>query len=290
MALLTRRLGRTEHQSSHAILGGAMFWNADAESTALAFQLALDAGVNHVDIAPAYGHAEIVAGPHIAAHRHRLFIGEKTGRKSPDGVRADLERSLDRLGCTAFDLYQVHGVVSLDDLETRVSAFETILRARDEGLTRFVGITGHDLGTAAAQLEAVKRYDLDSVMVPVYPRALADPQYATDLAALFDECARRDVAVMAIKAGAWQPWGDRVKTATPWYEPFADADLLQRAVNFTLSTPGVHAFCTPGDLTILPAVLDAAAHYQPMSPADRDALLTEAASWPIIFPLADNAR
>ncbi len=290
MALLTRRLGRTEHQSSHAILGGAMFWNADAESTALAFQLALDAGVNHVDIAPAYGHAEIVAGPHIAAHRDRLFIGEKTGRKNPDGVRADLERSLDRLGCTAFDLYQVHGVVSLDDLETRVSAFETILRARDEGLTRFVGITGHDLGTAAAQLEAVKRYDLDSVMLPVYPRALADPQYATDLAALFDECARRDVAVMAIKAGAWQPWGDRAKTATPWYEPFADADLVQRAVNFTLSTPGVHAFCTPGDLTILPAVLEAAAHYQPASPADRDALLTEAASWPIIFPLADNAR
>ncbi len=290
MALHTRRLGRTEHLSSCAILGGAMFWNSDADSTALAFQQALDAGVNHVDIAPAYGQAEIVAGPHIAANRDRLFVGEKTGRKNPDGVRADLERSLDRLGCTAFDLYQVHGVVSLDDLDTRADAFETILRARDEGLTRFVGITGHDLGTAAAQLAAVKRYDLDSVMLPVYPRAVADPQYASDLAALLDECARRDVAVMAIKAGAWQPWGDREKTASPWYEPFTDGPRLQRAIDFTLSTPGVHAFCTPGDLTILPAVLDAAAHHQPMSPDDRDALLTEAASWPSIFPLADHAR
>jgi predicted aldo/keto reductase-like oxidoreductase len=290
MALTTRRLGRTDHQSSLAILGGAMFWNTDQETTERAFQLALDAGVNHVDIAPSYGRAEVVAGPLVAANRHRLFVGEKTGRKNPDGVRAELETSLGRLGCDSFDLYQVHGVVSLDDLETRAGAFETILRARDEGLTRFVGITGHDLGTAAAQLEAVKRYDLDSVMLPVYPRAVADPQYAADLAALFDECARRDVAVMAIKAGAWRPWGDREKTANPWYEPFTDEALLQRAVDFTLSTPGVMAFCTPGDVSILPAVLAAAAGYRPMSAEARDALLTEAAEWPIIFPLAENAR
>ncbi len=290
MALQTRRLGRTEHHSSLAILGGAMFWNTDEEATARAFQLALDAGVNHVDIAPSYGHAETVAGPLIAANRNRLFVGEKTGRKNPDGVRAELENSLTRLGCDSFDLYQVHGVVSLDDLETRAGAFEAILRARDEGLMRFVGITGHDLGTAAAQLEAVKRYDLDSVMLPVYPRAVAEPQYAADLAALLDEASRRDLAVMAIKAGAWRPWGDRDKTANPWYEPFTDAERLQRAVDFTLSTPGVHAFCTPGDITILPTVLAAAQGYEPMSPDAREALLAEASDWPSIFPLAENAR
>jgi predicted aldo/keto reductase-like oxidoreductase len=290
MALQTRRLGRTDHQSSLAILGGAMFWNADEETTARAFELALDSGVNHVDIAPSYGHAEIVAGPLIAANRSRLFVGEKTGRKHPDGVRAELENSLDRLGCDTFDLYQVHGVVSLDDLETRAGAFDAILRARDEGLVRFIGITGHDLGTAAAQLEAVKRYDLDSVMLPVYPGAVADPQYAADLAALFDEAHRRDLAVMAIKAGAWRPWGDREKTAAPWYEPFTDAERLQRAVDFTLSTPGVHAFCTPGDVTILPIVLAAAQEYRPMSPEARATLLTEASDWPTIFPLAEHAR
>lgn len=290
MALQTRRLGRTEHQSSVAILGGAMFWNATEEETAQAFELALAAGVNHVDIAPSYGHAEVVAGPIIAANRSRLFVGEKTGRRNPDGVRAEMETSLQRLGCDGFDLYQVHGVISLDDLETRAKAFEAILRARDEGLTRFVGITGHDLGTAAAQLEAVKRYDLDSVMLPVYPRALADDRYAADLAALVDECTRRDVAVMAIKAGAWQPWGDRDKTANPWYEPFTDAERLRRAVDFTLSTPGVVAFCTPGDTTILPAVLEAASAYEPMDPAARDALLAEAAGWPLIFPIAEHAR
>lgn len=290
MTLSTRRLGRTEHHSSLAILGGAMFWNADEATTAQAFEQALAAGVNHVDIAPSYGHAEVVAGPLIAANRDRLFIGEKSNRRNPDGVRADLDTTLQRLGTDHVDLYQAHGVTSLDDLDTRDRAFEVILRARDEGLTRFVGITGHDLGTAAAQLAAVRRYDLDSVMLPVYPRALADPQYAADLTALVDECTRRDVAIMAIKAGAWRPWGDRAKTATPWYEPFTDAERLRRAVRFTLSTPGVCAFCTPGDVGVLPTVLAAAEAYDPMTAAEREALLTEAADWPSIFPLATNAR
>lgn len=290
MAIPTRRLGRTEHHSSVCILGGAMFWNATEDTTAQAFQLALDAGVNHVDIAPSYGHAEVVAGPLIAANRARLFVGEKTGRRNPDGVRAELETSLTRLGCDSFDLYQVHGVIGLADLDTRTQAFETILRARDEGLTRFVGITGHDLGTAAAQLEAVRRYDLDSVMLPIYPGALADARYAADVAALFDECARRDVAVMAIKAGAWRPWGEREKTALPWYEPFTDAERLRRAVAFTLSTPGVQAFCTPGDPDLLPLVLEAAAAYEPLSEDARTALLAEAADWPLIFPIDEHAR
>jgi predicted aldo/keto reductase-like oxidoreductase len=290
MTLSTRRLGRTGHHSSVVILGGAMFWNASEATTTAAFESALEAGVNHVDIAPSYGHAEIVAGPLVTAHRAQLFVGEKTGRRDPDGVRAQLETSLSRLGCESFDLYQVHGVTDLDDLDTRADAFEAILRARDEGLTRFVGITGHDLGTAAAQLEAVRRYDLDTVMLPVYPRVLADPDYAADLAALLQECARRDVGVMAIKVGAWRPWGDREKTALPWYEPFADAEHLHRAVRFTLSTPGVHACCTPGDPDLLPLVLAAAEAYEPMPADERTALVEESATWDLIFPLEANAR
>ena len=145
----------------------------------------------------------------MPAVRDRLFIGEKTGRTNPDGVRAQLETSLTRLGCDSFDLYQAHGVTDLAELDRRAGAFEAILAARDEGLTRFVGITGHDLGTAAAQLEAVRRYDLDTVMLPVYPGALAVEQYRRDLDALLAECARRDVGVMAIKAVARRPWGRR---------------------------------------------------------------------------------
>ena len=288
--LATRRLGRTGHHSSLAILGGAAYWGSTAEETELSFHAAIDAGVNHLDIAPSYGVAELVVGPLIPAVREGLFISEKSDRTNPDGVRAHLETSLQRLGCDWFDLYQAHGVTDLAELDRRSPAIEAILRARDEGLTRFVGITGHDFGTAAAQLEAVRRFDLDSVMLPIYPGALANPQYATDLAALLAEAARRDVAVMAIKAGAHQPWGDREKSSTTWYEPFNDAERVARGVRFTLGTPGVHAFCTTGDVHVLPLQLAAAAAYEPLSPGERDALLAEAADWPTIFPLREHAR
>lgn len=288
--IATRRLGRTDHRSSLAILGAAAFWDAAPEVAEHHFHAALEAGVNHLDIAPSYGHAELVIGPLVPAVRDRLFIGEKSDRTNPDGVRAHLERSLERLGCTQFDLYQAHGVTDLAELDRRSPAIEAILKARDEGLTRFVGITGHDFGTAAAQLEAVRRFDLDSVMLPVYPGALANTEYAADLAALLDEAATRDVAVMAIKAGAHRPWAGREKTSTTWYEPFTDSASVARGVRFTLGTPGVHAFCTTGDVDVLPLQLAAAAHYEPLSPAARDALLTDAAEWPTIFPLAEHAR
>lgn len=290
MALLTRRLGRTGHHSSIAILGGAAFWGTDPADTERAFALALAAGVNHVDIAPSYGHAEVVAGPLIAAHRAELFVAEKTGRHHADGVRQQLETSLERLGCDVFDLYQVHGVTDVDDLDTRREAFDVILRARDEGLTRFVGITGHDLGTAAAQLEAVRRYDLDTVMLPVHAGTVADPAYARDLEVLLDECAQRDVGVMAIKAGAHQPWGDRDKTAATWYEPWTDAERLRAGIRFALSTPGVHAFCTPGETSLLPTVLEVAAAFEPMDVAEREAMLADAAGWAPIFPIDVHAR
>ena len=288
--LATRRLGRTGHQSSLAILGAAAYWDSTPEAAEQSFRAALAAGVNHLDIAPSYGDAELVLGPLVPAVRDRLFIGEKSNRTSPDGLRAQLETSLQRLGCDSFDLYQAHGVTDLAELDRRSPAIEAILQARDEGLTRFVGITGHDFGTAAAQLEAVRRFDLDSVMLPVYPGALANAQYAADLAELLEAAARRDVAVMAIKAGAHQPWGDREKSSTTWYEPFTDAEHVARGVRFTLGTPGVHAFCTTGDVHVLPLQLAAAAAYQPLLPSERDALLTEAAGWPTIFPLAEHAR
>jgi predicted aldo/keto reductase-like oxidoreductase len=231
-----------------------------------------------------------VVGPLVPAVRSRLFISEKSDRTNPDGVRAHLERSLQRLGCDSFDLYQAHGVTGLDELDRRAGAIEAMLRARDEGLCRFVGITGHDFGTAAAQLEAVRRYDLDTVMLPVYPGALANPAYAADLAALTAEAARRDVGMMAIKAAAHQPWGVRTPTSTTWYEPWTDAGHLAQGVRFALDTPGIAAFCTSGDVDVMPLQLAAAAAYSPMAGSERSALLAEATEWPAIFPIAQHAR
>jgi diketogulonate reductase-like aldo/keto reductase len=285
-----RRLGRTNHESSVAILGGAAFWDATPDEAAAGFQLALDRGVNHLDIAPQYGAAEDVVGPLVPAVRDRLFVACKTLRKSPDGVRAQLEDSLRKLGTDHFDLYQLHGVTGLDELETRVAAAGAILAARDEGLVRHVGITGHDLGAPAAHLEALRRWDLDTVMFPVFPRVWADPPYRRDAEALLEECVQRDVGVMAIKAVAREPWGDRELTAGTWYAPHTDPDAITRSVRFTLSVPGVHAFCTPGDLGLLPVVLDAAERYEPMDSDEREAMVGTSGDLPLIFPLVEHAR
>lgn len=285
-----RRLGRTGHESSVAILGAAAFARSSPDETEQAFRSALAAGVNHLDIAPGYGDAEVLVGPHVPGVRDQLFVAGKSDRSNPVGVRAHLERTLERLGCDHLDLYQLHGVTDLEVLERRAGAAEVILRARDEGLTRFVGITGHDLGTPRAQLEALRRYDLDTVMFPVYPRVWADPVYRTDAEALLEECAARDVGVMAIKAVARRPWGDGEVTGTTWYQPHTDAKRIAAGIRFTMSTPGVHAFCTPGDLRLLPLALAAAEELAPLDADSRDAAMDEAAGEELIFPLLEKAR
>ena len=155
--------------------------------------------------------------------RDRVFVGCKTQRRDPGGVRAHLEESLGLLQCDVFDLYQMHAVTDLAELDARAGAIEAILAARDEGLCRFVGITGHDLTAPAAHAEALRRYDLDTVMFPVNPRLWADGHYRRDAEALLEEAAGRDVGVMVIKAAAARPWGQRPHTAGTWYEPYTTA-------------------------------------------------------------------
>src|SRR3954463_8707495 len=140
----TRRLGRTGHDSSVAILGGVVFHFVEEDEAGEILRDALDRGVNHLDIAPGYGSAEATVGPHVAAVRDRLFIGEKSGKTTRDDVRRHLDRTLTRLGLSAVDLSQLHGVPDLDDLNRREGAVQALLEARTEGLCRWLGITGHN--------------------------------------------------------------------------------------------------------------------------------------------------
>ena len=294
-----RRLGRTGHESSVAILGGAAFWAAESPDEARPHvELALEAGVNHLDIAPQYGNAERVVGPLVPTVRDRLFVAGKTLRSNPDGVEAQFDDTRRLLGCEILDLYQAHGVTDLDVLEARAGAIDRIIALRDRGATRFAGITGHDLTAPATFSEALRRWDLDTVMFPVYPRLWADPVYRADAEALLATCQERDVGVMAIKAVARRPWADGrslaaslggdpatdARWADSWYEPVS-GDAIARGVAFALSTPGVHAFCTPGDTGLLADVLAAAAAYVPASSNERDAAVAAMADEPVIFPI-----
>ena len=286
----TRRLGRTEHRSSVAILGGAAYWGtASPDEARPSFEAALAAGVNHLDIAPTYGAAEAVVGPLVPAVRDRLFVAGKTMRANPEGAEAQFDDTRRLLGCDVLDLYQAHAVTSLDELDRRAGAIDRILSLRDRGATRFAGITGHDLGAPATFTEALRRWDLDTVMFPVYPRLWADPQYRADAEELLATCAARDVGVMAIKAVARRPWSDAgdasERWATSWYEPVDDDEAIARGIAFALSTPGVTAFCTPGDLGLLPRVLAAAEATVPLTDDERAAAVASMAAEPVIFPI-----
>jgi len=294
-----RRLGRTDHESSVAVLGGAACWKATVEEAGEWLQLALDAGVNHLDIAPQYGAAESVVGPHLAAHRDEMFIAGKTLRANPAGVTEQFDTTRRLLNAEVLDLYQAHAVTTLDELDRRSPALEQILKFRDAGQTRFAGITGHDLGVPQTHLEALRRFDLDTVMFPVYPALWARPEYREPAEELLAVCAERDIGVMVIKAVARRPWADRHpladavagdpatagRWAGSWYEPVATDDEIDRGVHFALSTPGVHAFCTPGDMAMLPAVLAAAERYAPMDDEARRAAVDAMAAEELIFPM-----
>jgi aryl-alcohol dehydrogenase-like predicted oxidoreductase len=283
-----------------AVLGGAAFWAATPEEARSGVDLALARGVNHLDIAPQYGQAETVVGPYVPAVRERLFVGGKTLRANPDGVRAQFDDTRRLLGCDVLDLYQAHGVTSVAVLDERSSALEAIVGLRESGATRFAGITGHDHGVPAAFLLALERFDLDTVMFPVNPFLWGDDEYRETAEELLALCAARDLGVMAIKAAARRPWGDgrpltdRIagdqatddRWADTWYEPRPAGPSLIEGVRFALSTPGVAAVCTPGDLGLLPDVLDACEAATPMDADERAAAIAGArADGADIFPI-----
>jgi aryl-alcohol dehydrogenase-like predicted oxidoreductase len=291
-------LGRTGHESTVAILGGAACWAATPEEAGAWLQVARDRGVNHLDIAPQYGAAEAVVGPHLAGHRADMFVAGKTLRANPAGVQDQFDNTRRLLNAEVLDLYQAHAVTTLEELDRRSGAIEHILALRAQGKTRFAGVTGHDLTVPIVFLEALRRFDLDTVMFPVYPALWSIAEYREPAEELLALCRQRDLGVMAIKAVAHRPWADRrslveatddpsssQRWATSWYEPASSNEDIDRGVHFALSTAGVHGFCTPGDIGLLPKVLDSAERYAPMSPDDRQAAIASMASGELIFPM-----
>lgn len=267
--------------STVVTFGAASIGRVVQEVADRAVQAALDHGVNHVDVAPRYGDAELRLQPWMARVRDRVFLGCKTGERTRDGARADLRRSLERLGVERFDLYQLHAVGKIHELDACTApggALETLVEARREGLTRWLGITGHTHDAPRTHLEALRRFDFDTVMFPLNFVLWADPRYREDATALLEECQRRDVGVHIIKTVAKDPWGERERTHTTWYEPFTDQATIDRAVAFVLSQP-VATLCSVGDVTVLPRVLDAAERFRPLAGEAQDALVATAGTY-----------
>ena len=265
--MLTRRLGRTGHQSSLAILGGVAFSAASPEDVVGTLGRALEAGVNHLDIAPSYGEAEARVGPHLRPFRDRLYISEKTMARDRDGARAELERSLELLGTDHFELYQFHAVAAQDDVDRLLApggAAEALVQARDEGLVGHIGVTGHFERAPGLFCKVLEAVDLDTVMFPVNAPLWANREYRLDAERLLSICAERDLGVMAIKTIARGFWPTPEHNYQTWYQPLEGRDRIQRAVNFTMSLP-IHGFPTVGDLRLVGAALEAAEGFRQLS-------------------------
>jgi aryl-alcohol dehydrogenase-like predicted oxidoreductase len=271
--------------STVAIFGAAAFWQVTPAEADTAMEQVIAAGVNHIDVAPSYGEAEERLGPWLARERERFFLGCKTMERTQAGAAAELRRSLARLRVESFDLYQIHAITRLEELDEATrpgGALEAIVEARQAGLTRFIGITGHGVDAPAVFLEALRRFDFDSVLFALNFVQYANPTYRQNAEELLRQCRAKDVGVMVIKSIARGPWGEQSKTHNTWYQPFGEPERIQPAVNFALSQD-VTGLCTAGDTSLLPLVLQACARFTPLTPAEQEALVASAAEYQPLF-------
>jgi aryl-alcohol dehydrogenase-like predicted oxidoreductase len=252
--------GRTGHESSRVIFGAAALATMRQEAADELLTLLLDAGVNHLDAAAAYGDAELRLAPWLAAHRGEFFVATKTGDRSGDAARASLERSLERLGVDQVELIQLHNLVEADEWDIAFGpggAVEALARARDEGLARFVGVTGHGLRIARMHARSLERFDFDSVLFPYSHLLMQHDAYRADVERLLAICEERDVATQTIKAVARRRWADRERHFS-WYEPLGDDGAIDRAVRHVLARSGLFLISS-SDARLLRPTLAAAA-------------------------------
>ncbi|HEY5729876.1 MAG TPA: aldo/keto reductase [Anaerolineales bacterium] len=271
----TRRFGRTGHMSTVAIFGAAAFWEISQADADKVMEQVIEAGVNHIDVAPSYGQAEERVGPWMSRERERFFLGCKTMERMKQDAWNEMERSLKRMQTESFDLYQCHAITTMEELDAvtmKGGALEAFVEARQRGLIKFIGITGHGADAPKIYLEALRRFDFDSVLFPLNFVQMANPEFRKNAEELIATCKAKDVGTMVIKTITKGPWGEKQKTATTWYEPFDKADEIQRAVNFALSYD-VTGLCTAGDTRVLPLVVDACENFNRMDRAEMEEMI-----------------
>jgi aryl-alcohol dehydrogenase-like predicted oxidoreductase len=252
--------GSTGHQSTRVIFGAAALGGMSQERADATLAMVAEWGINHIDTAASYGASEDRLQGWLAHHRGDVFLATKTGERRGDAARAELERSLRRMGVEHVDLIQLHNLVEADEWETAFApggAVEALAAARDEGLVSHVGVTGHGLRIPGMHLRSLERFDFASVLFPVNFVLLDDPAYRADVDELLAVCAERGVAAQTIKSIARRRWDDPSSPHFSWYEPLTDPAAIDRAVRFVLADDRLF-LNTSSDARLLPATVEAA--------------------------------
>jgi len=256
--------GRTGHESSRLLFGAAALGRVDQATADRTLEVLLRHGINHIDVAASYGDAELRVAPWLKREPNHFFVATKTGQRSKRPAREELQRSLDRLGVDHVDLWQLHNLADPIDWDTALSpggVIEAAVEARNEGLVRFIGVTGHGAQIAANHRRSLERFDFDSVLLPYNFITMQLRYYEENFEALSATCRERNVAVQTIKSIALRPWQDRPRTANTWYEPLTDQRDIDLAVWWVLGRSGIF-LNTAGDVNLLPKVLDAADRFE----------------------------
>lgn len=263
--------GRTSHLSSRILLGAAAFGRVTQAETDKALELAFSYGVNHVDVAASYGDAELRLGDWIGRHGRPSFLATKTGERTAEKARDEIHQSLERLQVDHVDLIQLHYLVDPVEWETAMGpggALEALIQAREQGLVRFIGITGHGLTAPSMHIKALERFDFDSVLAPFSHLMSLNKQYLNDFLSLVKICQQRNVAVQTIKSLVHSPWGERQPVRSTWYRPLEEQSDIDLAIHWVLGHEGIFLNST-GDVHILPRVLDAANRFT-VPPSDSE--------------------
>ena len=273
----TRQLGRTGHKSSVVTFGAYAAGVLNQRDADRLIEAALDRGVNHFDVAPSYAEAELRLGDYLQRHPlPEVFISCKTQMRDRAGAREELVRTIDRLGRDRLDLYQLHAVCTMADLEACFApggSMEAFLEAYDEGLIANIGITGHGWQSPAAHLAALDRYPFATVMTSANLFMVQDDVFKRGWDALVARCTADDVGIHLLKATARIAWGERPHTHGTWYEPFTEPHDVERAVAWALNQP-VTTICSAGDVALFETICDAAERYREIDSAAQLSLLS----------------
>lgn len=281
-----QNFGRTGHESTRAIFGAAALSQVTQKEADQTLELLLEYGINHIDVAASYGEAELRIGPWMAKHRQDFFLATKTEKRTYTGAKEELQRSLERLQVDYVDLWQMHFLIEEEDWQTAMGpggALEAFIEAKDLGLARHLGVTGHELRVTSFHKRSLERYDFDSILLPYSPVMMSNPAYAEGFESLMSMCQERKVAVQTIKSICCGPWKDKEKNRATWYEPYEDQAEIDAIIHWVLSRPGIF-LNTVGDIYLLPKVLNAAQRFdENATQADFEDAITQIEAEPLFI-------
>lgn len=269
--------------SSILTMGGAAFWLVSQAEADAGIEMAVEHGINHIDVAPQYGQAEMRLGPWLSKHRREVFLGCKTMARSKIEVRESIRQSLKTMQVNDFDLFQFHGV---DDMETLNILFgpdgglEAVLEAKKQGLLRYIGITGHRTHFLT---EALKLFNFDTVLFPLNRVLAAHPRETVEFNPLIKVARQKDVGTIAIKTITKSPWNRQMHMYKTWYEQFETQEEIDRSLWYALSQD-ITTAAMPGDLRLWPKILDAAERFKPMTESEQVKAVAEVKQYQPLFP------